>query len=170
MIKSKLLLLFITISLTSCSSQNGYSDLDKLYSDFVVYLQDSSIENLKDYCYAITPDQGTVDYMKKNGFSYRGIPDELEKRKIEPSYIGDKYYESVLAFKEKLIREKQLTGLKYIGRERDGEELYDERLKIYATETFILMESKGDTIRCKLGEMFKINDKWKSFTSPKLGW
>ena len=108
--------------------------------------------------------------MKKNGFSYRGIPEELEKRKIEPSYIGDKYYESVLAFKEKLIRRNQLDSLKYIGREREGEELFDKKLKIYATETFILMESEGDTIKCKLGEMFKINNKWKSFTSPKLGW
>jgi len=170
MTKYTTLLLSTAILFISCNSQNGYSDLDKLYSDFVFYIKDSKTENLKDYCYAITPDQGTVDFMKKNKFSYRGIPEELEKRKIEPSYIGDKYYESVLAFKEKLIRKNQLNDLKYIGREQEGEELYNEKLKIYVTETFILMESKGDTIRCKLGEMFKINGKWKSFTSPKLGW
>ena len=76
----------------------------------------------------------------------------------------------MLGFKRKLTRKNQLAKLKYIGRERDGEELYDEKLKIYATETFILMESNGDTIRCKLGEMFKINNSWRSFTSPKLGW
>jgi len=170
MIRCKLLLLVVVISFTSCNSENGYSDLDLLYSDFVLYLQDSNTEKLKDYCYAITPDQGTVDFMKKNAFSYRGIPEELEKHKIKPSYIGDKYYESVIAFKEKLLRRNQLNDLKYIGREREGEELYNEKLNIYATETFILMESKGDTISCKLGEMFRINGKWKSFTSPKLGW
>ncbi|GAA4113363.1 hypothetical protein GCM10022393_12300 [Aquimarina addita] len=168
--KFKFLLLIVTLSLISCNSQDGYADLDVLYADFVVSLKDANTENLKSYCYSITPDQKTVDYMKKNNFSYRGIPEELEKRNIKPSYIGDKYYESVLAFKEKLIRKKQLNDLKYIGREREGEELYDERLKIYVTETFILMESGGDTIRCKLGEMFKINEQWKSFTSPKLGW
>jgi len=170
MIKFKFLLILTVILFLSCDSQNGYSDLDILYSDFVLHLKDSNTENLKNYCYKITPDQETVNYMKKNQFSYRGIPEELEKRKIKPSYIGDKYYESVLKFKEKLTRKNQLNNLKYIGRERQGEELYNEKLKIYVTETFILMESKGDTIKYKLGEMFKINNKWKSFTSPKLGW
>lgn len=170
MIKFKFFLLLGSILLISCDSKKGYSDLDKLYADFVVYLKDSNTENLKNYCYEITPDQETIDYMKKNNFSYRGIPEELENNKIEPSYIGDKYYEYVVAFKEKLISNNQLNNLKYIGRERKGEELYNEKLNIYVTETFILMESDGDTIRCKLGEMFKVNDKWKSFTSPKLGW
>jgi len=170
MMKLKFLLTLSTILLISCNSQNGYSDLDKLYSDFVLYLKDSNNENLKSYCDKICLDQETVNYMKKNNFSYRGVPEELEKRKIDPSGIGGKYYKYVLRFKEKLMHQNQLENLKYIGREQDGEELYNEKLNIYVTETFILMESGGDTIRCKLGEMFKINDKWKSFTSPKLGW
>lgn len=153
-----------------CNSQKGYSNLDNLYSDFVTSLKDTNEDNLKNYCYKITPDQSTVTYMKKNNFSYRGVPDELEKRKLKPSFIGDNYFEAVKNFKQDLIRKKQLENLKYIGREHDGEELYDEKLGIYATETFILLESNGDTIRCKLGEMFRINGKWKSFTSPKLGW
>ena len=161
-------LLLITISLVGCDSQKGYTDLDKLYADFVIYLKDSNTENLKNYCYQITPDQGTVDYMKKNHFSYRGIPEELEKRKINPSYIGDKVYERVLVFKERLKRRKQLHNLRYIGREHKGEELYDKKLNIYVTETYILLGSNNDTIRCKLGEMFRINNKWKSFTSPKF--
>lgn len=154
----------------SCSNPKGYSDLDKLYADFVVKLKDPNPEQLKAYCYAITPDQHTVDYMKENAFSYRGIPEELEKQKLQPSYIGDVYYKAVLAFKEKLQRRQQLNDLQYIGREQEGEQLYNEKLQIYVTETFILMESKGDTISCKLGEMFKIDGAWKSFTSPKLGW
>lgn len=161
-------LLLITVLLVSCNSQKGYSDLDKLYSDFVVYLKDSNLESLKNYCYKITPDQSTFNYMKKNKFSYRGLPEDFEKRNVKPSYLGDLYYESVFAFKERLIHKNKLDHLKYIGRENQEEELYDKKLKIYATETFILMESEGDTIRCKLGELFKINGKWKSFTYPKL--
>lgn len=64
-LKFKYLLLLTAILLVSCNSQKGYSDLDKLYSDFVKYLKDSNLENLKNYCYRVNPDQATVDYMKK---------------------------------------------------------------------------------------------------------
>lgn len=147
----------------------GYENLDVLYKDFVVNLK-SSEKNLKEYCMKITPDKGTVAFMKKNKFSYRGIPEELEKQKLDVSIIGEKYYERVLNFKEDLKAENRLETLQYIGREREGEELYNKELGIYATETFILMRSNTDTIRCKLGEMFKVDGKWKSFTEPKLGW
>ncbi|WP_157972990.1 hypothetical protein [Aureibaculum luteum] len=163
-------LLLISFSLLGCNSQSGYSDLDELYSDFVVFLKDADENNLKAYCNKITPDQGTVDYMKNNNFSYRGIPEELEKQNIKPSLIGEEFFKSVAYFKQKLIRNNQLENLIYIGREQEGEELYNEKLKIYVTETFIIMESNGKKIKCKLGEMFRIDGKWKSFTSPKLGW
>jgi hypothetical protein len=151
------------------SKSEGYEDLDVLYKDFVINLK-SSEANLKDYCMKITPDKGTVAFMKKNKFSYRGIPEELERQKLAVSIIGEKYYERVLSFKENLKRNNHLENLQYIGREREGEELYNKDLGIYATETFILMRSNSDTIRCKLGEMFKVGGKWKSFTEPKLGW
>jgi hypothetical protein len=149
------------------SKSEGYENLDLLYKDFVVNLK-SSEQNLKDYCIKITPDNGTVAFMKKNKFSYRGIPEELEKQKLDVSIIGEKYYERVLRFKESLKEENRLENLQYIGREREGEELYNKELGIYATETFILLQSGSDTISCKLGEMFKVDGKWKSFTEPKL--
>ncbi|MBL0335944.1 MAG: hypothetical protein IPP73_11775 [Chitinophagaceae bacterium] len=163
-------ILFIIIIFSSCSSKSkGYSDLDKLYSDFVVCLK-STPERLKKYCEDISPDKGTVAYMKKHKFSYRGIPEELEKRKLSVSFISDEYYKRVANFKEDLIASRKLDDLTYIGREEPGEELFDKELGIYATETFILLKSNNDTIECKLGEMFKIDGKWKSFTEPKLGW
>jgi len=67
-----------------------------------------------------------------------------------------------------LIQGKHLDNLKYIGREHDGEKLYNKDLNIYFAETFILIQSNKDTLKCKLGEMFKINGKWKSFTHPKF--
>lgn len=162
--------LVLIILFTNCSKKSkGYSDLDKLYSDFVVSLKGSD-DKLKQYCEDICPDNGTVSYMKKHNFNYRGIPDELEKRKLEVSFISDKYYKEVESFREDLKASGKLNDLTYIGREEPGEELFDKELGIYATETFILLKSKNDTISCKLGEMFRINGKWKSFTEPKLGW
>lgn len=165
-----ILLLLSSVFLMGCNGQSqGYGDLDLLYADFVKYLK-SSDENLKQYCHKITPGAGTVAWMEKNNFSYRGIPEELKKQNVEVKVIGDKYYEMVSGFKQRLTESRQLESLTYVGREEPGEELFNKELNIYATETFIILKSGNDTIRCKLGEMFKVDGKWKSFTSPKLGW
>jgi hypothetical protein len=163
-----LLLFVFTLGCKPASS--GYKDLDKLYADFVIVLKDTSEMRLKQYCYDITPDENTVKFMKENKFSYRGIPEELEKQNLKVSVIGDNYFKQVTRFREKLVNRGQLTNLKYIGREEPGEEVMNKELHILATETFIILTSGSDTIRCKLGEMFKVDGVWKSFTQPKLGW
>lgn len=156
-----LILLFFT--LFSCTSNNGYSDLDNLYSDFVKTLKDSDSDKLKAYCYRITPDHGTFKYMNENNLSYQRIPDALEERNIKPSYIGAYYYKRTHSFKQELIRKNQLKDLKYIGREVDGV-VYVPGLDTYGTQTHILLESRGDTIRYKLGEILRINGTWRAFT------
>jgi hypothetical protein len=167
----KLLTLFAAMVFLSWTpSATGYSDLDQLYSDFVVMLKQDDEQKLKDYCFAITPDSSTVAWMKQHRFSYRGIPDELEAKGFSVTAIGEHYYKRVLPFKEKLQRRGQLDSLEYLGREQEGDEVFNKELDIRGTETFIIMRSGSDTIRCKLGEMFRVNGKWKSFTDPKLGW
>lgn len=165
--------LFVFVALAAgCKGKNtstGYENLDTLYADFVVYLKKGG-NDLKEYCFRICPDKGTVAYMERNNVSYRGVPDKLKEQKLDVSIIGEKYYESVVNFRERLVAQGQLNDLVYIGQEDEEEELADERLNVMATETFILMRSGNDTIRCKLGEMFNYGKKWKSFASPKLGW
>ncbi len=90
-----LVLLVSTILFLGCDTQKGYSDLDELYSGFVKHLRESIKENLRDYCYKITPDEGTVKYMKNNNFSYRGFPDELKKQNVSLSEIENKYFKAV---------------------------------------------------------------------------
>ena len=96
--------LLIIVLFISCNSQKGYTDLDELYSDFFRYLKDSNTENLKNYCHRITPDQETIDYLKKNKIPYRETSEQIEKRKSDPSYLGDRYYGAILEFKGRLIR------------------------------------------------------------------
>lgn len=159
----------------SCSgAKKSYSDLDELYSDFVETLREKDIPELYDYCIAIQPSQETIDYMKETGFSYRGLPNAVEgylkENNLKLSDIEGVYFEHVLAFRNSLLKKGKLKDLKYIGREHNNESIHDKALGVYYTETFILMESKGDTIKCKLGEMLRINNEWKTFTQPKLGW
>ncbi len=170
--KIKLSFIILILLLTSCtaSQKSGYSDLDELHRDFVTNLRENDVPGLYEYCLSIYPDQKSIEYMKKNDFSYRGIPNELERYKIKTSDLCALYFERVLAFRNKLLRKRQLQDLKYIGKEKDKVSIHDKELDIYFTSTFILMESKGDTIKCNLGELLRINGKWQTFTEPKLGW
>lgn len=161
-------LLLVCLTAFSCSSEQGYSDLDLLYSEFVEVLKESDSAKLKDYCFKITPDYTTFEYMHKNNFSYQRIPEALDERNIKPTFLGEQYYQHIQSFKEELIRNNQLKDLKYIGREIDGV-AYVPVLNTYGTETQILLESKGDTIKYRLGEILRINGSWKSFTFPELG-
>lgn len=168
----KLLLVVLPFCLSTCTGQSiptkGYENLDTLYTDFVRYIKIGG-NDLEAYCIKINPDDETVAYMEKNQVSYRGIPNELKKRQISVSSLGEKYFESVASYRERLLSNKQLENLVYVGREEKGEELFDKKLKVYLTETFIIMKSGNDTIRCKLGEMFNYGGRWKTFTEPKLG-
>lgn len=164
----KFLFALVILSLSSCTSKKGYSDLDLLYSDFVEILKSSNTRDLKNFCYKITPDDRTFEYMNRNNFSYHRIPEALVERNIKPSYLGEQYYEHVQDFKQELIRKNQLKDLKYIGREIEGV-AYVPGLDTYGTETHILMESRGDTIKYQLGDIVRIDGSWKSFTFPMLG-
>ena len=167
----KYLYLFSLIVLAGCkTTSDGYANLDELYADFVTVIKANDTNSIKQYCYKITPDAGTVAFMKDKHFAYRGIPTELEKQKIEVAAIGEQYFKQVAWFREKLVQEGQLANLKYVGREHEGEEMFAKELDIPVTETFIILTSGNDTIRCKLGEMLKVNGVWKSFTEPKLAW
>ncbi|MGV0938389.1 hypothetical protein [Empedobacter falsenii] len=108
--------------------------------DFVHFLKIGG-DDLREYCFRICPDEGTVEYMEQNNVSYRGIPDELKKQNLKVTLIGDEFYKSIVRFREQLVQNNKLDNLIYIGREEQGEELFDERLNVYVTETFILIKS-----------------------------
>lgn len=163
-----LLILNFTI-LPTCSSQSyGYSNLDSLYTDFVHFLK-SGDEELKAFCYKINPDSGTVKFMEKHKISYEGIPNEMKRRGMPINALGDRYFQIAKAFKESLTGRNLLENLKYTGRSELSEDLINKQLEIYMTETLIILDSGNITIKCQLGEMMKMDGKWKVFSDPKLG-
>jgi len=164
-------LLLLVLSL-SCSSPNkdGYTDINELFRAFPEKLKSNDWNELENYIAKIVPDQETFAYMKKVNFSYRGLPEATAKTNFLAEYLRTFYLNNVLRFRVSLEKNDQLKDLKFVKVEREGSEMYDENLGIEATETFIILASGDKTIRCKLGEMFKINGTWRSFTEPKLGW
>ncbi|MCK0132335.1 hypothetical protein MWU59_12560 [Flavobacteriaceae bacterium F08102] len=164
--------LFLGISFLSCSTPDadGYNDINQLFKDFPVRLKSNHWEDLEGYVARIVPDQKTFDYMKENNFSYRGIPESTSKTPFLAEYIKTFYLANLLRFRVSLEKKNQLKDLKFVKVEHKGTEMYHKELGIEATETFIKLSSGNEMIRCKLGEMFKINGTWRSFTEPKLGW
>lgn len=151
--------------------QKGYTDLDKLYRDFPVILKSDKWADIENYCSKILPDEGTLKYMAEKNFSYRGLPEAKEKMPLVLDYARVSYMAMVARFRASLENADQLKDLTFVKVEQEGTEMVNKDLGIEATETFIILKS-GDSreMRCKLGEMFKINGYWKSFTEPKLGW
>lgn len=157
------LIVFVFISWQK-NQCNGYDDINKLCKNFVIKLKSSNKE-LEEYCYDINPDSCSVEYMKKLNYSYRGIPDGLIKHNIDVNLLGKDYYEKILKFKQELIIDKKLDDLEFI-RRSSGEIFARLPRNIEATSGRIWMKSGNDTIHFNLGEMLKINGKWKTFTEP----
>ncbi|HRN80219.1 MAG TPA: hypothetical protein PKY29_07455 [Ferruginibacter sp.] len=157
------------IFLTGCEfKKEGYQDLDNLFADFSTYLK-ASDDSLRSYCYKITPDESTLKYMEKHDIHIGGIPKKLRAMKADVrNDLQEKYFQKLLNFKHELKSYNQLEQLEYIGREETGERLMNKELNIYAVETNLVLKSGNDTLFFTLGEMYKMQDRWLSFTKPRI--
>ena len=165
--RSTILILVITL-LSSCGyNPKGYSDIDKLYSDFVTSLQNSDKEKLKEFCEKATIDKATIDYMEDNNFSYRNIPEIYNKEGITVENKTGDYYQKLQNYQTKMIDQDLLNDLTYIGREDNRIEVLNKELGIITTHSYFLLKSNTDTLYFTLGEMYKVNGVWKSFTWPR---
>lgn len=155
------------LSFIGCESKkDGYKDLDKLFADFPKYLK-ASDDSLKIYCYKITPDESTLKFMEEHDINIGGIPKKLRALHADINIdLKEKYFERLLKFKKELIHNNQLKQLEYIDREEHGERLMNKALNIYAVETNVILKSEDDTIFYTLGEMYKMQSRWLSFTKP----
>lgn len=147
---------------------NGYADIDQLYADFVIALKSDNDDKLKAFSVRISPDESTGEYMKKIGFSYRGIPDKLETQKVPYSQLAEGYFRDFLKFRERLKSQHKLSTLKYLGRDNKRIGFLTETFNISVSESYINLISGESTMSVKIGEMLKINNCWKVFTRPVL--
>lgn len=154
---------------TGCASKKeGYQDLDKLFADFPTYLK-ATDDSLRSYCYKITPDESTLAFMEKHDIHIGGIPKKLRAMQADIRIdLQEKYFQKLLKFKYELISYNQLDQLEYIGRVENGERLMNKELNIYAVETDLVLKSGNDTLFFTMGEMYKMQDRWLSFTKPRI--
>lgn len=167
------LLLLCSISCNKKSgNSSGYGDVTELYKASMVAMQSMDMEKIKEFVRKVLPDQGTINAMKRSGDSYRGIPEALVK---EPTILTE--WKKDLAQRlydhaQQLEFRGLLKDLRFIGFDEGyepeplGEE--DGAKDILFTEPFGIFATPKDTIEYKIGELLKIDGKWKSFTEAKL--
>ena len=147
---------------------NGFEDVEVLFNEFVIALKSDDNKIIQEFCNRISVDSQTVDMMLRLDLDYRGIPQKLLAEKKLVDVLSADYYSRMIAYKERLKKNEELSSLINIGPERLGYGVFNERYDIPATEIYFIMKSDKMEHRVKLGELIKINGVWKSFTYPRF--
>jgi hypothetical protein len=168
--KRYFLFALVFIFIVSCKEKSaGYSDVRELYRASMTALQSKNIKKIRKFVDEALPDAGTIQALKSKGFDYRGIPNELKDR---PAALDDwktDFANRLLELSNELEGRGILNDLKFIGFDEEYEpEEIEKGTGILFMEPFGIFATTTDTIEYKIGEVLKINGKWKSFTEAKL--
>lgn len=160
----------VLIFITSCKKKSsGYSDVRELYRASMKAIQSKDIRKIRKFVDEALPDAGTIQALKNKGYNYRGIPNELKDR---PTALEDwkaDFGNNLLELANDLDGQGILKDLKFIGFDEEYEpEEIEKGTGILFMEPFGKFATTTDTIEYKIGEVLKINGKWKSFTEAKL--
>jgi hypothetical protein len=147
---------------------SGFTTLDDLFNGFVKALKSDNDTVLIAFCRQVMFDEGTGEFMKRLGTSYRGFPEKYGKegRTIEQAVM---YYARYIGrFRDELRRGNRLASLRYVGMENDhvGHMGEDESAVLF-TETPGILSAGEQMYEFKLGELIYLDGYWKSFTEPK---
>lgn len=168
--KRILLSALVFFFIISCKKKStGYSDVRELYKASMVAMQSKDRYKIRRFVEEALPDAGTIQALKSMGYSYRGIPDELKDR---PSAMEDwktAFTNKLFELAAELDGRNILKELKFIGFDEEYQpEEIEKGTGILFMEPFGIFATATDTIEYKIGEVLKINGKWKSFTEAKL--
>ena len=122
-------------------------------------------EELKTFARRICPDEKTFSYMKKIGFSYNSLPQALEEHDVSYDAFFSRFYNHILAHRERLERDGVLYSLKVVNSFSDKPKVLDAKNGVKVTECFVDLEGNGYTCSFGLGEFVFLNGQWKSFTA-----
>ncbi len=157
--------------LTGCGSKKstGYTDPKEVYIASMKALQSKDRKTIGKFVNDVLPDNGTVRFLEKNNFDYRGIPNELKEEPNALKEWREDFTNRLVKFSLELEARGILKDLKFIGFDEDYEpEEIEKGSGILFTEPYGVFGTPTDTIEYKIGELLKINGVWKSFTEAKL--
>ena len=155
-----------------CTAQREYDSIEELYQASLIAIKSKDKSQIEKFVTAILPDKSTAKYMKENNCVYRGFPEKLKEypNAIDSSivFVTQEFYNFALYLEE---RYGNLDNLQFIGfkREISPEPLNEPRCKcqdVLFEEIWgkLVFSHSNDTIPYKVGELLKVNGKWKAFT------
>lgn len=159
-------LLLFSSSLTFAQDKIKYSNLTTVYQDIINVLKSKDDEKLKELSYRLAPDQHTITFMRKHNLNYKGIPENMDKRNLPISAIGDVYYPKLKRLRDRFNTDNFLENLSCDQKEFKTESFTINGVVIEGTETHVVFKAGNKKIFYLMGEMVKINGKWSLFTRP----
>jgi hypothetical protein len=159
-----------------CTTSRGYDTIEELYQASFMAIKSKDKKLIADFVSAMLPDKNTARYMEKNNCVYRGFPKGLKEfpTAIDSSIVltTQYYFNLALSLED---RYGSLDNLQFIGFEEEllPEPLNESQCKcqdVLFEEPWglFVFQHNNDTIRFKIGEVLKVNGKWKVFTTPKI--
>lgn len=140
---------------------DGFESIDSIYKDFVIALKTQDDNEILKFCKKIYFDSISNDYFLKYGIHYRDYPTK-DYSKINNDI--KEYCQRLIVLKNNLLKREQLDELKFIDIENKNPIVYCSLHGIEFSETAMISNINGYFF--KLGEMMKINGKWKIVTEP----
>jgi|SRR5688500_13209371 len=149
----------------------GYDSIEELYRASIEVIKSKDSVRINNFIDELMPDRGTIRFMSKRKCEYRGIPNYEIYR---PNYLDSlkaANSKDLFSYSHRLDKRLKLEDLRFEKFERD---IAYETLGYYGCpevlvcEPFGVCSSNSVIIRFQLGELLKVNNKWKSFTDFKL--
>jgi|GEM_PF-1573384 len=158
--------------LVGCTSSHGYDTIEELYQASITAIKSKDKAKIEKFVATILPDESTAAYMRRKNCVYRGFPVMLK----EYPYAIDSSVQLVTRefynFAIRLEKEHgSLDNLHFAGFERtlSPEPLNEPQCKcqdVLFEEVWgkLVFSNSNDTIPYKVGELLRVNGKWKAFT------
>ncbi|MDR0659763.1 MAG: hypothetical protein LBG19_02955 [Prevotellaceae bacterium] len=164
-----LLLMAVGFLFVSCSESVSYSNIDDLYKASVEAMKSKDLKKIEEFVLKILPDGQTIRYMKDEKFSHRGFPEGLEEHPEVLSNAVVRLSNSLYQYALTLEMRGVLSDLRFIGVDDDST---PDSFKGEGFPNILFAEPYGlcvssmsqDTIEFKLGELLRIDGKWKAFS------
>jgi hypothetical protein len=145
----------------------GFETLDEVLRAFRDALVAQSDESMTEFGRRISPDAYAMEYMQRNGLSYRGIPDDIRSKGYTAEDLRVELTQPLVRFRERF----HFAGLPFLTADFEEYETgqLDFLLNVRVHESVVRLNTGSDDWRpsFKLGELLFIDGRWLTFTKPR---
>lgn len=149
------------------SADAFHEALQEIFREFISVLQTEDDSTLRAFSRTLAPDEQTVDFMRTEGLSYRGIPYEMDKQGLPLDTVSGMYFTAFQELRTQLKYEGSLPNLSlvdsiYYNSDRE----MARHVPVRGTELPLILTTGADFRIYDMGELILLNGKISLFTKP----